>query len=503
MIISKQQIILKLCFDFHYVSKSGLSDNLYTPESLSKLIDELKDEAKFLLLFLRCVDTVEVYDIPQLERNKYELCFWVQVAPKDQINLTHQHTDFMAKLKSQHTLNPFKISTYVTKVAKFDVSVLDTATQQSEQTVSWLLANQVGSSKKEILEAAKKQCIFPWVGVAIELSTPSDSSIDKISSGDGRVFCFLPMPVEASSALPVHVHGTFGLNDDRRTIKWPARERKNDPTALWNQMLVTDCLPACYNLLLKTAVKSNYISPELFYRAWPIIDSLRYTHWRLLLKPLFIALLEWECLWANRCCKWVSIQKSQVIPESEPVAEIVKRVLTKLNLPLCDIPNHVFEIITTFETRVLKVSPASVCLILRDYLYSYQSEPYEDKLELLHYCLQDETFCNLGNLELLPMANKTFKTFSKTASYLCSEEFPRKLLPNLEHKVVDLWEIDKELHDKLEKVATKSGIAALKLKCLSASVLANLLPQCYPSNWKDQVIVQVSHRSQDFPLEWY
>ena len=486
------------------IKKSGLSDNLYTPESLSELIDELKDEAKFLLLFLRCVNTVEVYDIPQLERNKCELCFRVQVAPKDQINVTHQHTDFMAKLKSQHTLNPFKISTYVTKVAKFDVSILDTATQQSEQTVSWLVANQVGSSKKEILEAAKKQHVFPWVGVAIELSTPSDSSVDKIilSSGDGRVFCFLPMPVEASSALPVHIHGTFGLNDDRRTIKWPARERKNDPTALWNQMLVTNCLPACYNLLLKTAVKSNYISPELFYRAWPIIDSLRYTHWRLLLKPLFIALLEWECLWANRYCKWVSVQKSRVIPESEPVAEIVKRVLTKLNLPLCDIPNHVFEIITTFETQVLKVSPASVCLILRDYLYSYQSEPYEDKLELLRYCLQDETFCNLGNLELLPMANKTFKTFSKTASYLCSEEFPRKLLPNLEHKVVDLWEIDKELHDKLEEVATKSGIAALKLKCLSASVLANLLPQCYPSNWKDQVIVQVSHRSQDFPLEW-
>ena len=491
------------------VEKSGLSDNLYTPQSLNELIDELKDEAKFLLLFLRYVNTVEVYEIPWLERNKCELCFRVQIAPKDQIVLTRQRAHFKEMLEKQHMSTPFKISIPITSVQKFDVIATEKRiglgiSVQSRKTASWLVANQVGSVNEKVLEAAKKQHVFPWVGVAMELNASSECSVDKVSCSDGRVFCFLPMPVEASSALPVHVNGTFGLNDDRRTIKWPAKERKNDPTALWNKLLVTDCLPACYNLLLKTGVKDNLISSELFYHAWPVIDSLSYTPWSLLLKPLFLALFEWECLWANRCCTWVSVKHALIIPESEPVAEVVKRVLTKLKFPLCDIPDHVFAMLNKFETQVIKLSPPAVCILLRNHLHSYQSELYEDKLELLRYCLQDETCSNLGNLELLPLANKTFKTFGESVSYLCSEDFPRKLLPNLDHRLVDLWEIDKELHDKLEEVATKKPKcgAAVKLKCLSASIIANLLPQCYPPSWKDQTIVQVFYGSQDFPLEW-
>ena len=492
------------------VEKSGLSDNLYTPESLSELINELKDEAKFLLLFLRCVNKVEVYEISQLERNKYELCFQVQVAPKNQHLLTLQRTDFKKKLEKQHTSNPFKISTPITSVQNFDVIATEKrGNLTASQTVSWLVANQVGSSDVKVLKAAKEQHVFPWVGVAMELNSSSsgESSVDKASPNNyGRVFCFLPMPVEASSALPVHVNGTFGLNDDRRTIKWPAREIKNDSTVLWNLLLVTDCLPACYNLLLKTAVESNHVSPELFYCTWPIVDRLKSTHWHSLLKPLFSALFGWECLWANRLGTWVSIKTKfnapLVIPESEPVPEVIKRVLTKQKRPLCDIPDHIFEAISEFEGETIKVSPLAVCILLQNHIHSYQSELYEDKLELLRYCLQEESFIKLNDLELLPLANKTFKTFSGSpVSYLCSEEFPRKLLPNLDHKLVNLWEIDKDLHDKLKEVATKKG-STMKLKCLSASVLANLLPQCYPPGWENQTIVQLFHSSQDFPLGW-
>ena len=489
------------------VEKSGLSDNLYTPESLSELIDELKDEAKFLLLFLRCVNKVEVYQISPLERNKYELCFQVQVAPKDQHVLTLQRTNFKEKLEKQHTSNSFKISTPITSVQKFDVVATEKRGSLTvSQTVSWLVANQVGSSDVKTLKAAKVQHVFPWVGVAMELNASSsgESSVDKVSPNNGRVFCFLPMPVEASSSLPVHVNGTFGLSDDRRTIKWPARERKGDVTALWNLLLVTDCLPACYNLLLKTAVKSNHVSPELFYCAWPVIDSVKNTHWCSLLKPLFSALFDWECLWANRLGTWVGIKTDAplVIPESEPVPEVIKRVLTKQKWPLCDIPDHIFETISEFKGKTIKVSPPAVCILLQNHIHSYQSELYEDKLELLRYCLQDESFSELNDLELLPLANKTFKTFSeKPVSYLCSEEFPRKLLPNLDHKLVNLWEVDKDLHDKLREIATKKG-STVKLKCLSASVLANLLPQCYPPGWENQTIVQLFHGSQDFPLGW-
>ena len=61
--------------------------------------------------------------------------------------------------------------------------------------------------------------------------------------GNGRIFCFLPMPIETASNLPVHVNGTFGLNDDRRNLKWPGVERRNDSTADWNKLLVSRSYP--------------------------------------------------------------------------------------------------------------------------------------------------------------------------------------------------------------------------------------------------------------------
>ena len=474
---------------------SGLSDNTYTTESLTDLIDEIKEEAKVLLLFLRSVHTVEVYDIPQLE-NKCYLYFRVQVAPESQTELIQQRAAFLTDLRTKHKLNPFKISKCITDVARLDVVITDTASQQPQQCVSWLIASQVGSSKKQILEAASKQHVFPWVGVAIELSTPPTCDSFESLSG-GRVFCFLPLPVETSSKLSVHVNGTFGLNDDRRSIKWPVKERRNDPVAHWNEMLVTDCLPSCYNVLLKTAIEHHHISPQLFYHAWPVVDVLRHSHWSLLLDPLFSALFQWECLWAQRCGKWVSIKHPTVVLECDQLPEVVKRVLTKLRIPLCEVPKHVFD---TIKSLVLQVSPSHVGDVLRGHLCSYQTESYGNKLELLRYLLEDGNFLNLNGLELLPMADHTFKTFSKSVSYICSEVFSRKLLPNLDHKLVDLRNVDKDLHDRLEEGAGRCP--ALKLKCLSASVVANLLPQCYPQDWKNRKIVSISPGNKAFPFEW-
>ena len=490
---------LKTLFRFPLREKeSRLSDSTYTPEALSNLIGDLKEEAKYLLIFLRSVHTVEVYDIPQLEKNKCDLIFQVTVAPKSRQSLIRKREAFLATLKQEYRLKSFKISKCITDVARFDVIIIDrTAREQlaTEQSVSWLVASQVGSSNTKVLDAAAKQRVFPWVGVAIELDTPTSSAQDVISGG--RIFCFLPMPAETLSKLPVHVNGTFGLNDDRRTLKWPAKERRDDPTALWNLMLVRYCLPSCYDLLL-LAAKEIRVSPDNFYRAWPLVEQLKSSHWSLLLDPLMSKLREWECLWAKNCQKWVSIRQAYVVPRHERLAEVILRVLTRLGLPLCDVPDHVVE---ALEPHAQQVSPTLVCRLICEQLKSYQNEHYKDKLALLHYCLMEENFVNYSTLELLPMADHTFKTFCNTTSYLCSEEFPRELLPNLEHKLVDVWGADWDLHEKLKALASK-GSKNVKLKSLSTSVVANLLSKCYPHSWEGKKIVQVSRNDTSFPFDW-
>ena len=340
---------------------SDLSENKYSVDDLIKLIDALRDEAKFLLLFLRSVHTVEVYSIDS-SSSRQKLHLRVQVAPTDQVELSQQRSSFKSELKAKHSLKKYNITPCISRVAQFSILFTDIMSEQATQSTSWLVANQVGSSDTVILAAARKQCCFPWVGVAMEMDKKSCQHASSESS-NGRIFCFLPMPVETSSNLPVHVNGTFGLNDDRRTIKWPGGERRNDPSALWNQMLVTHCLPSCYNLLLRSAVRDYHIVPELFYHAWPCKTRLQFSPWKLVVDPLLKLVFEWKCLWSQQRNKWVSIGRNVVIYDDDDLPEVVKRVLTACGKSVCEVPEHVFSAVNRL---VPCISPTVVRNSLRE-----------------------------------------------------------------------------------------------------------------------------------------
>ena len=130
----------------------------------------------------------------------------------------------MLKVRASHKQHQYNCSSVHTFIARFDVSTCERSTTRI--TTHWLVANQVGFTIPKVLEASVKQRVFPWVGTALELESP----------GDGRIFCFLPMPIEASFNFPIHINGTFSLNDDRRSLKWPGVERRNDPMTNWNHL---------------------------------------------------------------------------------------------------------------------------------------------------------------------------------------------------------------------------------------------------------------------------
>ena len=478
---------------------SDISESTYTVSRLITLTNALRDEAKYLLLFLRSVQTVEVYSIAS-GHSQHQLHLHIQIAPQCQVELLQERASFMSKLKAKHSSCSYKISPSIPMVAQFAVNIKDIQKKYDVETITWVVANQVGSTNNDVLAAAKKQCCFPWVGVAMErgeklaLSTSSELS-------NGRVFCFLPMPVETSSGLPVHVNGTFGLNDDRRTIKWPSGERRNDPTARWNQMLLTECLSSCYNLLLKTSVECNHITPEQFYNAWPNVESLRHTSWQLIIQPLFKLLFQWECLWAQRCYQWVRLNQCVVTCDDYSLPEVAMRVLTAGGLKVCEIPHHVSKAVSS---RVSHVSSSLVRNSLRENINAYQREDSAEKHDLLRYCLLDEDYSDLHGLELLPVADNTFKSFSTSRyaneCYICRQHFSRKLLPNIDSELVDLSDIDQELHSDLLKVANSSKT---QLRPLSVSTVASLLPKCYPYQWRDALTVTVTRGDCSFPYDWW
>ena len=151
--------------------------------------------------------------------------------------------------------------------------------------------------------------MLPWVGAAFELTAlPHYES--------GRIFCFLPLPVENRTPFAVHVHGTFAVSSNRRALKWESQERQDDE-ACWNKLLVSRCLPSCYTALLKYMIQQSSIKPELVYRCWPEIAATK-GPWAELLEPLFKSFLqESQVVYTNVHEKWISIKDAIFIPQKE------------------------------------------------------------------------------------------------------------------------------------------------------------------------------------------
>ena len=488
-------------------SPSSLSETCYSIDMLHELIEALKEEAQYLLLFLHSVIEIQVFEISSSGTQRE---FIVEICEHE--NISTQREAFRTDVQSacmQHSQQWYR--------ADFHVESRDTACDQTERK-RWLVVNTVGSQRPCDWSEADKLKVLPWAGCALELSedqamdlSDSDSDLSRTASDDktsyiaeGRIFCFLPMPKETCSPLPVHVNGTFGLNDDRRTLKWPSGERRHDPTANWNMTIINHLLPACYALLILEAIKLG-VSPERVYYAWPQIQTIRGTNWSGLIKPLLRIILQKEVFWCkNPSLKtsgtWVSLDDATFVPKGEELSYVVERVLASSGLKLVTIPNHVWDAID--DQNVNEVSPSLLRHTLHRHSGVYKCLPAEDKHELLLYCLSDKKYEDLNGLKLLPLANGVFHSFhsgsSAQAHYVCSDQHPRSLLPKLEDHLVDLSGIDEDLHTKLLSVASSEKT---QLRQLDANSVSKLLPLCMPGTWKHQNAVSVSESR--FPWQWF
>ena len=471
---------------------SELSENIYTIEKLRELTGALKREAKFLLVFLRSVDVIEIFEIG--ENGRQRQVFRAAVAERDKVY--QERRGFMDKLKSAITGNPYNISQNIGLMLDFHVETTeDTITTRCH----WIVASQVGGRTPNVLAAATKQHVFPWVGAALELK---DSPLCETSPG-GRIFCFLPMPQEASCPLPVHFNGTFGLSNNRRTLKWPVGEARNDPAAKWNALLVSQLIPPCYASLLKAAM--TLLTPAQFYEAWPQVDSVSDTPWESLLFPLFRILFSQANIWSERSDthpaqgRWIFPQNGFFIPENEHTfSPIVHRALSSCGVRLANVPQVIWDALNHTDVSVSVVSPTFTRGKLRNNSSCYKYLDRDSKHELLEYCLSDDNYSDLQGLALLPLANGTFGDLFDQGCFICSQEFPHELLPNLDERLVDLTEKHPELHDTLQAVASSGQT---QLKNLSVLTIAQLLPQCMPLQWKHQQMVSLP--IAQFPSQWF
>ena len=461
---------------------SKLSKELYTISKLQVLLESLKAEAKYILLFLRSVCSIEVIEISI--HNTLKLVFKVNVDTDTYIQHITQQQQLLSDVQSAFIIDSLSSVHKVIKSSDhFNIEVCDDSSHSKHE---WIVVNQVGSENTEVMQLAEKQHVLPWVGTAFEVSTTPCYG--------GRIFCVLPLPIEDRAPFNVHINGSFAVSSNRRSLKWEAQERKDDKESTWNKLLVNKCLPSCYVELVSQLIQlcpSNYTA---VYSCWPDIDHVKGTPWDDMLEPFFT-----ELLYSNKVLytpvfggQWISISESKFVDEDEVVPQPIKECILRCQVKLVEIDHYQRNALHHYYAKYITIlNPSIVRMELKKNSRTYEFMSIQDKLAILDYCLSDHKYNDLSGLKLLPLLNGDFVQFTQTnhslygstTSYICSSSTPHTLLPGLEHILVSVYSDNLLTHSNLNELA-KSG--QTQLKVLDVPEVAMLLSQSNPESWSDE-----------------
>jgi len=156
--------------------------------------------------------------------------------------------------------------------------------------------------------------------------------------------------------------------------------------------------------------------------------------------------------------QWLNVEVATFdkLPENDP-KELLVRVFLAANQNVATLPDHVLRALSLYANLRTEVTPSLTRRILIETPSCYRSLSRLEKIQLLKFVLKDERFSDLLELELLPVANGRFVSFSNTdqAIYISSSEHPRELLPGLQDRFLD-QDVDDSLFQSLQ-VVSKQG----------------------------------------------
>lgn len=418
---------------------SQLSGNIYNKEKVLELFESFKADADTVLLFLKSVQKISLHvrESDGTER----MLFQVTATENTDDKLERPNALKILGQAIDSYSNGVPSSTITCVTYQLNIETQD-ETAKETQRMTWLVCNGVGGRGMcaELDSLADDLKFMPSIGIALPLTLFNREDQGATSGFSGRAFCFLPLPPgeESETGLPVHVSGFFGLTDNRRSIKWREVDQWRDPAALWNELLIISVIPRAYFTLIIEAIKRVQIkkdqdfplSPTGSYRAWPDPKRVK-SRWKPILQPLFDELLQHQVIY-SLSESWVRVDQTvfSELDTDDGISETVINYLQSSGMQVAKVPSAVDFVLAAYMTQsseVRKVTPSLVRQVIRK---SRHTGPSQEKLLLLEFALGDANYSDLIGLELLPLQDETFITFSssvteKDAIYIASEEYPR------------------------------------------------------------------------------
>ncbi|XP_041657136.1 sacsin isoform X4 [Cheilinus undulatus] len=466
---------------------SQLSGNIYNKEKVLELFESFKADADTVLLFLKSIQKISLHvrECDGTERMLF------------QVTSAENRNDKLERPNALKTLSQ-AVDSYNNGVPTSKITsityMVTTETQEEaakeSQRMTWLVCNGVGGRGlcAELDSLADELKFMPTIGIALPLSLADKEDKGATSGFSGRAFCFLPLPPgeESETGLPVHVSGFFGLTDNRRSIKWREVDQWRDPAALWNEMLIRTVAPRVYFTLITDTVRrvqsdrgQNFsLPPAGTYRAWPDPKLVK-SRWKPILEPLYEDLLKEKVIF-SLSMSWVQVEQVvfSELDSDKDFSETVIHYLQSSGMQVAKVPAVVDSVLTAYITESSTVKKVTASLLRQVMRKHKHKGPSKEKLLLLEFALSDANYSDLIGLELLPLQDGTFTTFSssvteKDAVYIASEEYPRSLYPGLEGRFLS-ENIKSSVMGSLKKAA-KSRVLGLSsfhtYSCISTGVM--------------------------------
>ena len=393
--------------------ESRVSSAVYDDERIQSLFQSYQADAEISLLFLKNVESVALYENTNTTETP-KLLFNVAISEENRQKLRSDRGQFLAGIT-----NPKDVKS----LCRMDISRQIQRNQHGIETScrKYLTINTVKrkgiSHVLQNLVEDKDLKLLPWMGVSMLVDG------EDTDRSNGRVFCFLPLPESERTGLPIHVHGYFGLGDNRRSIKWPDRESEHDKAARWNQLLVHEVFPDAYKEIIIYAI-SGGLSADAVYQSWPDVSNLK-GEWKVGVKNFLDKIKYKAILFTNtNGGSWKKPADVLIHPQND---DLIQSVLERKGYPVARVPENVWRALQWGGIQTKEVTPGIVRDAIRGDSLSWMS--CKNKLHLLRYILEDKQLQDLQQIQLLPLGDESFTTFSSSSSpvYISTDDIPSDL----------------------------------------------------------------------------
>ncbi|XP_055956134.1 sacsin [Patella vulgata] len=467
---------------------SELSSETYDERKVKDIFNGFKLLAPSILLFLKQIDFIELFE----KKNRLKKLLEVSLVgdKDDMINIGTKKRDFRRKIKN---LNGKLAPSAVPLSLKFRVHCKGfewmklAATEEDWAVVDYYHGGGGGTSElKNFFQSNPNWSNSPYVSVGVRLSKPVIS---------GNIFCFLPLPFTKGNktGLPFHVNGFFSLSQDRHHLKWTSEsddDRSHTEKAVqWNQLMLKEIFPRAFAEVIRhlTEERRHDIDKDQLYALLP--NHLKVSEdWKSIIYPVYHHLYSLNCIYTkNRQGRWIC--PTEAVFADCGLSPTVEDIYILHDMNIAKVDEYIMESLK--EHGDLKhASLAELKLeLLNQGKYQNMNTDQKQKL-LLHFLDQKSTL--LDDLELLPLADGTFTTFTQDSNaqciYIFGDDAEQKMFPNMKAHFVEL-ELQQGLKKKLLKLSDEGKF---QLKVFQPEDLCKLLEICSIQNgWEnDKTLTQ-------------